>query len=254
MRMLVSVRDVSEAHAAVVAGADFIDLKEPANGALGGLPLVEIRAICAALRQVGGGFTLSATIGDMPSTAIEEIARRVEAVAACGVDLVKVGVSGHDPAGLPLLAGLVALPAAVVPVLLADEGLDPRVVAAACSPGFASVMADTQGKVGGSLIDMLAIDVLADFVQRARGSGVQVGLAGALRPADLPSIARLAPDFVGFRSAVCDGARDGRLNPDKLRTLRTMLLDLRMGTSAQSDAPAPAQSGRMARGGRRVPV
>lgn len=254
MRMLVSVRDVSEAHAAVAAGADFIDLKEPANGALGGLPLAEIRAICAALRQVRGGFTVSATIGDMPATAIEEIARRVEAVAACGVDLVKVGVSGHDPAGLSLLARLVALPAAVVPVLLADEGLDPRVVAAACSAGFAAVMADTQGKVGGSLIAMLPIDVLANFVMRARESGVPVGLAGALRPADLPSIARLAPDFVGFRSAVCDGARDGRLNPDKLRTLRAILLDMQAGTRAQSDVPAAAQSGRMVRGGRRVPV
>ena len=36
MRMLVSVRDVAEAQEALRAGVDFIDLKEPAAGALGG--------------------------------------------------------------------------------------------------------------------------------------------------------------------------------------------------------------------------
>jgi hypothetical protein len=37
MKMLVSVRDIDEALAAAQAGADFIDLKDPAAGALGGL-------------------------------------------------------------------------------------------------------------------------------------------------------------------------------------------------------------------------
>ena len=47
MRMLVSVRDVAEAQEALRAGVDFIDLKEPAAGALGGLALPVIREVVA---------------------------------------------------------------------------------------------------------------------------------------------------------------------------------------------------------------
>jgi hypothetical protein len=46
-----------------------------------------------------------------------------------------------------------------------------------------------------------------------------VGLAGALRLADLPALVRLGPDFAGFRSAVCDGSREGRLDPGRLEAL-----------------------------------
>ena len=54
MRMLVSVRDVQEALAAADGGADFIDLKEPREGALGGLPLNTIREVVCALRHAFG--------------------------------------------------------------------------------------------------------------------------------------------------------------------------------------------------------
>lgn len=37
-RLLVSVRDAAEAEAAIRAGADLIDAKDPENGALGALP------------------------------------------------------------------------------------------------------------------------------------------------------------------------------------------------------------------------
>ena len=53
MRMLVSVRDVAEAREAMRAGVDFIDLKEPSAGALGGLALPVIREVVAALRAGG---------------------------------------------------------------------------------------------------------------------------------------------------------------------------------------------------------
>ncbi len=51
MRLLVSVRSVDEALLAAASGADFIDLKEPGQGALGGLPVASIVAIVAALRS-----------------------------------------------------------------------------------------------------------------------------------------------------------------------------------------------------------
>lgn len=228
MRMLVSVRDVPEALEAARAGVDFIDLKDPAAGALGGLPLPMLRAICAALRagrrgNAEGAPLISATIGDLPAQAEARIVHRVRLVAASGVDLVKVGVPGRGGAALPLLAVLARLPVAVVPVLLADEGLDAAVVDAACRPAFAAVMADTQGKLAGSLLQQVAAAELRQFIAAARAAQVAVGLAGALRADDLDELALLRPDFVGFRTAVCEGSRAGRLDPQRLKALQSQL-------------------------------
>ena len=262
MRMLVSVRDVAEAQEALRAGVDFIDLKEPAAGALGGLALPVIREVVAALRAGEGAGALvsssaedscalavrgaagvieradqaatrtaqvgararapmiSATIGDLPPDGLERILERARAVGACGVDLVKVGVPGRGAAACAVLEALAALPLAIVPVLIADDGLDTAVIDAACAPAFAAVMADTQAKRAGSLLELLGTDALAAFIDRAHAAGRMVGLAGALRLADLPQLARLGPDFAGFRSAVCDGSRAGRLDPGRLEALR----------------------------------
>jgi len=85
MRMLVSVRDVPEALLAARGGADFIDLKEPREGALGDLDLATIAAIVRVLREPGNGLRrlpVSATIGDLPMSALGAILARVDAVAA----------------------------------------------------------------------------------------------------------------------------------------------------------------------------
>ena len=71
MRLLVSVRSIAEARLARDGGADFIDLKEPRDGALGGLPAPTISAIVEALdddaRAHGTArLPISATIGDLP--------------------------------------------------------------------------------------------------------------------------------------------------------------------------------------------
>lgn len=262
MRMLVSVRDVAEAREALRAGVDFIDLKEPSAGALGGLALPVIREVAAALRAGAGGQVggtghpraegdggeaararplsgtvgrlehdarrataggprplISATIGDLPPQAREAICARALEVGACGVDLVKVGVPGRGAAACVVLEALAALPLAIVPVLIADDGLDAAVIDAACAPAFAAVMADTQAKRAGSLLELLGADALAAFIDRAHTAGCMVGLAGALRLADVPALARLGPDFAGFRSAVCDGSRAGRLDPRRLDAL-----------------------------------
>ena len=231
MRMLVSVRDVAEAQEALRAGVDFIDLKEPSAGALGGLALPVIRAVVAALRagdaeqDAGRAHApmISATIGDLPPDGLERILERARAVGACGVDLVKVGVPGRGAAACAVLEALAALPLAIVPVLIADDGLDTAVIDAACAPAFAAVMADTQAKRAGSLLELLGADVLAAFIDRAHAAGRMVGLAGALRLADLPQLARLGPDFAGFRSAVCDGSRAGRLDPGRLEALHAAI-------------------------------
>ena len=231
MQVLVSVRDVAEAQLVAAAGVDFIDLKEPSRGALGGLEVQAIVTIVRLLR--GSGARISATIGDFPVDAVEAILDRVEAVAATGVDLVKVGLPGRGGAdAMRLLDRLQASGHALVPVLLADQGLSPAFVDAVVARGFAGVMADTAHKGAGSLFAMIAEAEIAQFVATAREAGCLVGLAGALRHDDLPRLRALSPDFAGFRSAVCRGDRTGALDADRLAALVRALHAVPSGIAA----------------------
>jgi len=229
MRVLVSVRNADEAKLAAAAGVDFIDCKEPSAGALGGLDVATIAAIVAAVRDAcgrpaaSGGApdrhaSISATIGDWPADALDAALIRARAVAACGVDYVKVGVLPGALAG-DWIASLAREPYAVVPVFIADAGYDAELVRRAAGCGFPALMIDTAEKRGGSLLDRLGAAALADFAALARSGGALAGLAGSLRVDDLPLLARAGADFAGFRGAVCDGDRAGQLDPHRLARL-----------------------------------
>lgn len=222
MRLLVSVRNVEESLLAAQGGADFIDLKEPRDGALGGLPVETIAAVLVALRERHITLPVSATIGDLPMHALTAIQARVEAVADCGVDYVKVGIE-RAPEALVVLDALAALSLPIVPVFIGDRGLDFGHVDRACALGFPAVMIDTADKISGSVFDVLHIDELHRFVARVRAADLLVGVAGALRLAHVPVLRTLAPDFAGFRSAVCEGDRRADLDPQRLHSLAELM-------------------------------
>jgi (5-formylfuran-3-yl)methyl phosphate synthase len=218
IRLLVSVRSVEESVLAADGGADFIDLKEPAQGALGGLPVATIRSIVAALRERGCQLPVSATIGDVPMQSPGEIAARVEAVGDCGVDYVKVGIE-RGIGAREVLAWLAVCGRPIVPVFIADHGLDADLVRHAASLGFPGLMADTADKRAGSLFDVLSLDDLRRFIAIARTNRAMAGIAGALRITHAPMLASITPDFAGFRTAVCAGDRSAALDPARLQAL-----------------------------------
>lgn len=222
MRLLVSVRDIAEARIAAHGGAGFIDLKEPREGALGGLPPAMVRAIVDALRSDGVAIPISATIGDRALGDLDGIASSVDAVGACGVDYVKVGIDADDasvPAARAVLAMLACARWPIVPVFLADRGVAPELVAQAAGLGFPALMVDTVDKQSGSLFDVMSMAALRAFIRLARSQGGMAGLAGALRVRHAPHLATLAPDFAGFRSAVCAGDRTAALDGARLAEL-----------------------------------
>jgi uncharacterized protein (UPF0264 family) len=222
MKLLVSVRSVEEALLAAQGGVDFIDLKEPGNGALGGLPPATIREIVGALRRHGSDLRLSATIGDVAMDETARIEACVDAVGACGVDYVKVGIT-RAPQARAVLDVLAASGWPIVPVFIADQGLDPRDVEHACALGFPAVMADTYDKRAGSLFDAMPMDALGLFIATVRAAGPMVGLAGALRATHEPLLRALAPDFAGFRTAVCAGDRSSALDSRRLEALVALM-------------------------------
>jgi (5-formylfuran-3-yl)methyl phosphate synthase len=218
LRLLVSARSAEEALAAAAAGADIIDLKEPRAGALGGLPVAGIRQIVDTLRKRDPLQVVSATIGEMPPERLEAIVEAVHAVADCGVDYVKVGVA-PGPAARPLLQALARCDTQVVPVFVADDGLEQSLIKLAHSLPFPALLLDTADKAAGSLFDCVDEDSLRRFIQQTRRAGRLAGLAGALRFDHLAQLWRLGPDIAGFRTAVCNGDRSGELDPARVREL-----------------------------------
>jgi uncharacterized protein (UPF0264 family) len=102
-------------------------------------------------------------------------------------------------------------------------------------------MADTADKRAGSLFDAVSRVTLAHFVSQARAAHVMVGLAGALRLEHAQVLAALAPDFAGFRSAVCAGDRSGALDAARLRELASALRTAQLAFARVS----PSSSTRM---------
>ena len=223
--MLASVTGPAEAEVALACGADIIDLKDPARGALGAVDAATVRA---TVGQIAGRRPVSAVTGDLPMEPAV-VADAVVAVAATGVDFVKVGVfPGGDPLaaiqGLALLARSVRL----VAVLFADLAPDLGLLPAFAEAGFAGAMLDTARKGtrdegGGRLLDHMPVPALRRFVASCRERGLMCGLAGALEPPDIPRLLLLGPDLLGFRGALCNGGRDGTLDPARVALVRGLI-------------------------------
>jgi uncharacterized protein (UPF0264 family) len=230
MKLLVSVVDADEARAAAAAGADIVDVKNPAEGSLGAPSPAVIAAVRAA---VPAEVPVSAAIGDMPDLP-GTAALAALGAARSGATFVKVGLWGvsTEAHAVRLLRavseGVAGVPDAVVVAAayadarrvphapLAPELL-PRVVQAA---GVGMCLLDTAVKDGRGLLEWLPADALAALVAEAHAGGLQVALAGALRAEDLSAVRDARADIAGVRSAAChEGRRTGRLDGARVRAL-----------------------------------
>jgi (5-formylfuran-3-yl)methyl phosphate synthase len=218
---LASVTSAAEAEIVLAAGADIIDLKDPHSGALGALspPAIE-----TAVRAVAGRRTVSATAGDLPMEP-RRVADAVARIAGLGVDIVKVGMfPGGDPlACIAALARAAARGTRIVAVLFADQGPDLAVIDRLHDAGIVGAMLDTADKHAGGLRRHLGDAVLAEFVMRVSRQGMLTGLAGSLGLADIAPLARHAPDYLGFRGALCKDGRTSTLDPERVRAVRAAI-------------------------------
>jgi uncharacterized protein (UPF0264 family) len=231
MRLLVSVVDADEAREAAAAGADIVDVKNPAEGSLGAPSPAVIEGVRAA---VPAQLPVSAAIGDMPNLP-GTAALAALGAARSGARFVKVGLWGvsTEAQAVALLRSVreavAGVPdAVVVAAAYADAGrvahaplapeLLPRVSRAA---GIGVCLLDTAVKDGRGLLHWLSADALASLVADAHAAGLQVALAGALRAEDLPVVAGAGADIAGVRSAACgNGQRSGPLEAARVRALR----------------------------------
>jgi uncharacterized protein (UPF0264 family) len=220
-RLLASVRTAPEARLALAAGADFIDAKEAASGALGALPEAVVREIVAA---VAGRRPVSATVGDLPMD-VDRVIAAVRGTATTGVDIVKVGFF-PDPGqhAVARAVGRACRGVRLVAVLFADRKPDWALLPVLREAGWYGVMLDTATKNGEGLRAHLSDARLGEFVTQARALGLLVGLAGSLTADDIEPMAALCPDYLGFRGALCrDRARGGELDPIAVQRVRACL-------------------------------
>lgn len=224
---LASVTSVEEAEIVLSKGADVIDLKSPAQGALGALPSEDVRAI---VHFVAGRRRVSATVGDLPMEP-DVLSDAVMQMAACGVDIVKVGFfgqSGHAECVATLTA--CAAHTNLVAVLFADQTPALQLLPLLAEAGFHGVMLDTSDKAGGGLLDHMLPSQLRGFVDAARAEGLLVGLSGSLRLQDVPVLCSLQPDFLGFRGTLCrDGRRVSEIDPHRVEAVSRLLRQYNMG-------------------------
>jgi (5-formylfuran-3-yl)methyl phosphate synthase len=252
MHLLVSVTSAVDAAAALAGGADLVDAKDPAAGALGAVSIEQFRRVVAA---VAGARPVTAALGDAADEpAIEQTTRAFAGLAA---SFVKIGFAGIDSADR--IASLIA--AAVRGVKIGDapvfrkvaQGFSPafafaglkscatsthlvavayadadragsisplRLVDVAARAGATGVLLDTFDKQRGGLRELVAWRALADWVASAHDTGLFVAIAGKLTASDLPYVRDAGADIAGVRGAACEGGRTGCVTADRVRALR----------------------------------
>lgn len=230
--MLASVAGPDEAETAIAGGADIIDLKDPAGGALGALPLAVIRE---TVRTVAGRRFTSAVAGDLggdgtgtgdPDRDGSAAVRLTDEIAASGTDYVKVGLPA-GPAAREFVESLsrIARRSQLIAVLFADRERDPgALMPVLAASGWTGVMLDTADKARGRLLAHCDIPALLGFLKQARAHGLRAGLAGGLEEPDVPRLVAIEPDFLGFRGALCGGRdRKGVLDLEAVKTIRSLI-------------------------------
>jgi len=232
VQLLVSVASAAEARVAIDGGADIVDAKDPASGALGAVDLDTLRAICVS---VGGQRPVSAALGDaIDDDAVMSLSRDV---ASTGVAFVKIGLAAETvPARVrPLIAAAVrgvdsagAGPCGVVAVAYADQCrrdlADAREIAAiAAGAGASGVLIDTVDKAGPGLLRLVPVAAVASWVEAVHRHHLFAAVAGRLTPDDAIALRETGADIVGVRGAACDGGRQGRVSSARVHALRDAL-------------------------------
>jgi (5-formylfuran-3-yl)methyl phosphate synthase len=220
--LLVSVRSVAEAAAALAGGAGLIDVKEPERGPLG---RAEDETIAAVVAFVAGRRPVSAALGELADGAGPPpgvgLAYAKWGLAGCGArpdwaDTLEDARCGLERSG----HGCRAVAAAYADWRRARAPAVDEVCAVACERRWAVLLMDTWDKDGSTLLDWMSVAELEQACRACRDAGVRVALAGSLGAAEIDLLRGLRPDWFAVRGAACRGGRrSDAIDPDAVRRL-----------------------------------
>ena len=247
MMLLVSAQNKAEALEADRGGADIIDLKNLQEALVGSAhpSLVrEVREIIPPHKHV------SVTLGVVPNQP-GTVAMAVHAATMMDATSVKVGfqVADYETAVEVLRESRAAIGNAdtkLIGSLFADNllfegGLDPHLMVQLAGDGECDgFLIDTLTKDGRNLFDFMPEPVLRDMVMEAKQAGLSTALSGHLKLENLDELARINPDIVGVRGAVCSsGERDRAVAWEAVAYFKEQL-DLRKSGHIDVRAPVGA--------------
>ncbi len=227
--MLASVSNLSEAQIALEENVDIIDLKDPAHGTLGA---VTTEVALDIVKLVSGHCIVSATIGDLPMQATR-ISQAISIMASTGVDIIKVGAFDDltdeviEALKEQAIKGAQAddgMQFSIVIVLFVDKGLNLEIIPDLAAAGVRGIMLDTANKSKGNLRTQMRDKDIKAFVVQSKSFGLMTGLAGSLCIGDIAPLLELAPDYLGFRGALCqDNLRTQAIDSSAVRKVRSMI-------------------------------
>lgn len=213
-RLLVSVRNATEAIVAIAGGCDILDVKEPHHGSLGRASVEDLRHVVRVAKQNSSRMLLSAALGE-----IDEHVFDVTDELPAELHFVKLGCArlGDDAAWqrkwadvrrsvanrLPQSTGWVAV--AYADWELARSPHPQEIIQAAADAGCRGVLFDTYAKTSGRLLDWLSVADLQTAADQIHSSGMFFAMAGSVRLEDLPQLSQVHTDIIGIRGAACAG-------------------------------------------------
>jgi uncharacterized protein (UPF0264 family) len=232
--LLVSVRNLAEARAAIDGGCDRLDVKEPLRGPLGMADGDVIAAIAAFSLEshVRDGLPCSVALGEM-----EEWRRQQNPfVPSRGVTDIKLGPAQtrtldcwregwRDVSGR--FDSRQIRPIRRVAVAYADwqEAAAPppeAILTAAIEFGANAFLIDTCRKDGRGLRDVLSHHELGRLATTTHDAGLTLALAGSLRLRDIAPLAEFHPDVIAVRGAAChQGYRSFEVSSECVRRLKS---------------------------------
>ncbi len=206
---MVSVQNLPEAHQALKGGADIVDVKNLQEALVGS---AEPGLVKQVRESVPSEHHASVTLGVVPNQ-VGTVAMAVYAAGVIEATSVKVGFmkTEYDLAVEILKASRKALAGSetkLIGSLFADnglyDGLDPNLMVNLAKDGECDGwLIDTLTKDGRNLFDFMSEEVLRGMVFDGKESGMSTALSGHLKIDNLDELARINPDIVGVRGAVC---------------------------------------------------
>ena len=246
-KLLVSVRNAAEAEAALRGGADWIDLKEPADGPLGAVSATLANEITGT---VDGRAAISAAAGELlewPTSSAQALLR------VTGVSQLKLGLSGCAQSDWQerwqaAQAEIAQAGKELVAVIYADHAVADSpppadVVSLAIDARARWLLVDTFDKQGDALLDSLTADELRSLFQRAQTHRLTTACAGRLTRDAITLLPLEAIDVVAVRSAACGGDRGGIVCADQVAALQQILNAFQASRGARPRGPAASGRG-----------
>lgn len=220
--MLASVMSIAEAELVLNQGVDIIDLKNPHEGALGAL---DVGIVSEIVTFVGDAILTSATIGDVEPNDLS-LHKHIVNMANTGVHFVKVGLfdSRVTQQFIQAINSAANQGVNIIVVLFAENIPGMNELDGLMNSDIKGLMFDTKNKSDKSLCSLLNLNVLEDFIQRAKAHRLLTGLAGSLQLDDIDSLLKLGPDYLGFRGALCNRHdRVQAIDPNQVKKIRNAI-------------------------------